>query len=78
MLPWLGIGWFAVRCETQKHMGAFLAGCLLLLIAWRFLFLSNTFHWEIMEWKFLATMMGASIALMVLTTLIRCHLLLQL
>jgi hypothetical protein len=69
MLPWLALGWFAVRREAQKLMCIFLASCLLLLIAWGFMFLSSTFRWEIMEWKFFATMTGASIALLALTTL---------
>ena len=69
MVPWLCLGWFAVRREMQKLMCTFLAGCLILIISWGFLFLSNTFRWEITEWKFFATMTGASIALLVLTTI---------
>jgi len=70
MVPWLCLGWFAVRREAQTLMSLFLATSLLLITAWGFLFMSRTFRWEFMEWKFFATMMVASAALLVITTIL--------
>jgi hypothetical protein len=69
MVPWLGLGWFAVRRETQKLMCIFLAGCIILISTWGFMFLCGTFRWEIMEWRFFAAVAGASIVLLVFTTI---------
>ncbi|KIM30859.1 hypothetical protein M408DRAFT_65741 [Serendipita vermifera MAFF 305830] len=69
-LPWLCLGWFAVRREMQKMMCLFLAASFLLVAAWGTLFMSRTFRWSFMEWRFFATMSVASAALLVLTTIL--------
>jgi len=70
MAPWLYLGWSSVRHEHDKFVSAFIALSLLLLAGWGSFFFCATFRWQFMEWKFFATMMVASIALLVVTTIL--------
>lgn len=70
MLPWLYLGWFGVRRETQRLMYIFLTLCLLLLAGWGSLFACTTFRWIFIEWRFFATMAVAASLLLICTTVL--------
>ncbi|KAG8774956.1 hypothetical protein FRC15_000894 [Serendipita sp. 397] len=70
MVPWLWLGWIAVRREANKMMSAFVTICILLIAGWAALFACQTFRWQFVEWNFFATMSIASGIMMTGTTIL--------
>ncbi|KAG8833768.1 hypothetical protein FRC17_010141 [Serendipita sp. 399] len=70
MVPWLWLGWVAVRREANKLMSAFITICLLLISGWAALFACQTFRWLFREWSFFAAMSVASGIMMTATTIL--------
>lgn len=70
MVPWLWLGWTAVRHETERWMTTFLVVCLLLVAGWAALFGSQTFRWQFNEWRFFSTIIVIAGMLLMITTLL--------
>ncbi|KAH6916822.1 hypothetical protein BKA70DRAFT_313840 [Coprinopsis sp. MPI-PUGE-AT-0042] len=67
LVPWLALGWFAVRQEHRVQMFFFLVLCILYLAGWGVMFFATTFRWTFVTWRFFAVMSSASVALTVLS-----------
>ncbi|KAH7915129.1 hypothetical protein BJ138DRAFT_201706 [Hygrophoropsis aurantiaca] len=67
LLPWLGLGWFAVRRELRIPMLIFLVLSLAYLVGWGAMFASPTFRWTYMTWTFFGVMTSASVFLTVIS-----------
>ncbi|KAG6919586.1 hypothetical protein DXG01_004250 [Tephrocybe rancida] len=65
LIPWLMTGWFAVRRELRVPMIIFLVLSVLYLGAWGFMFISTTFRWTFVTWRFFSIMATASVLLTV-------------
>jgi len=69
LIPWLVMGWFAVRREMKKTMMAFLVISALLLLQWVLMFVSNYYRLVFSTWTFFGMM---SVAAAIVTTLALC------
>jgi len=69
LVPWLTLGWFAVRREHRHAMHAFLFLSALYLACWGAMFDATTFRWTFVEWRFFSIITSAS-ALLTLCALI--------
>jgi len=65
LIPWLMTGWFAVRRELRVPMFIFLLLSVLYLAGWSFMFISTTFRWTFVTWRFFSIMASASVLLTV-------------
>jgi hypothetical protein len=63
LIPWLMIGWFAVRREKKILMIIFLVLCFAYLAAWAFMFISGSFRWTFIQWRFFSLVTSASVLL---------------
>ncbi|EAU92654.2 hypothetical protein CC1G_01699 [Coprinopsis cinerea okayama7 len=63
LVPWLMMGWFAVRRELRLPMFFFLVLSILYLTGWGVMFFSTTFRWTFVTWRFFAVMASASVFL---------------
>ncbi|KAL0952571.1 hypothetical protein HGRIS_006827 [Hohenbuehelia grisea] len=53
LIPWITLGYYAVRKEHKKMMTAFLAIGLCVLIVWSTTFYSSLYRWTLKEWPFI-------------------------
>jgi hypothetical protein len=67
LLPWVSTGYIGVRKELRLPMIFFLLFSILYLAAWSIMFLSFTFRWTFLSWRFFSLMATSSIALTVLS-----------
>ncbi|KAF9455016.1 hypothetical protein P691DRAFT_770111 [Macrolepiota fuliginosa MF-IS2] len=65
LIPWLMMGWFGVRRELKIPMLLFLGLCVLYLGGWGVMFVSTTFRWTFVTWRFFSLMAVASVLLTV-------------
>jgi len=63
LVPWLTMGWFAVRRELKTPMTIFLALCITYLCGWSLMFLSDTFRWTFVRWRLFSFITSASVLL---------------
>ncbi|KAJ7042664.1 hypothetical protein C8F04DRAFT_1076686 [Mycena alexandri] len=63
LIPWLMLGWFAVRREMRVGMIVFLGLSILYLAGWGVMFLSTTFRWTFRTWNFFGIITSASVFL---------------
>ncbi|PPQ63696.1 hypothetical protein CVT24_004276 [Panaeolus cyanescens] len=70
LVPWLMTGWFAVRRELRIPMVVFLALSVLYLGGWSVMFVSTTFKWIFVTWRFFSVMATASVCLTVLSIIL--------
>ncbi|KAJ7169468.1 hypothetical protein C8R46DRAFT_897285 [Mycena filopes] len=63
LIPWLMLGWFAVRREMRVAMIVFLGLSVLYLAGWGVMFLSTTFRWTFRTWSFFSIMASMSVFL---------------
>lgn len=63
LVPWLAAGWFAVRREHRLLMAIFLVFSIMYMAGWGFMFVSTTFRWTFIQWRFFALMSSASVML---------------
>lgn len=63
LIPWLMTGWFAVRREWKIPMMIFLILSIAYLAGLGFMFVSDTFRWTFMEWRFFSLVALASVVL---------------
>ncbi|KZT22145.1 hypothetical protein NEOLEDRAFT_1150266 [Neolentinus lepideus HHB14362 ss-1] len=67
LLPWLGMGWFAVRRELKVPMAAFITLSMLYIVGWAVMFVSHTFRWTFTQWRFFGVVTSASVFLTLMT-----------
>lgn len=67
LLPWLTLGWVAVRHELRIPMLVFLLLSLGYLAGWAAMFASSLFRWTFVEWRFFSVMASASVFLTLAT-----------
>jgi len=63
LIPWLALGWTSVRKEQRMLMAVFLGMSALYLASWGTMFISATFRWTFLEWRFFSLMATASVLL---------------
>jgi len=63
LVPWLMMGWFAVRRELRIPMMIFLVLSIGYLAGWAIMFLSHSFRWTFVQWRFFSLMAIASVLL---------------
>jgi len=66
MVPWLMMGWFSVRRELKITMMIFLVLCICYLVGYGVMFVSDTFRWTFVQWRFFSLMAMGSVVLNVL------------
>ncbi|KAH7340501.1 hypothetical protein B0J17DRAFT_568705 [Rhizoctonia solani] len=69
LVPWLVMGWYAVRREMRKTMIAFLVLSALFIVAWAGMFVSSTWRLTFLTWMFFR-MMTVSAAILTVLALI--------
>ncbi|TFK57635.1 hypothetical protein OE88DRAFT_1651480 [Heliocybe sulcata] len=67
LFPWLAMGWFAVRRELKVFMAAFIGLSMVYIVGWALMFVSHTFRWTFVQWKFFAVITSASVFLTLMT-----------
>jgi len=63
LVPWLMTGWFAARREFRIPMMIFLVLSIAYLAGWAVMFLSDSFRWTFVQWRFFSLMAIASVLL---------------
>lgn len=63
LVPWLALGWVSVRKEWRLPMAVFLAMSALYMAGWGAMFISDSFRWTFLQWRFFCLMTSASVAL---------------
>lgn len=63
LVPWLCLGWVAVRRELRLPMFGFLVISVIYLAGWGVMFFSTTFRWTFVTWRFFSVMASASVFL---------------
>ncbi|EMD35052.1 hypothetical protein CERSUDRAFT_85786 [Gelatoporia subvermispora B] len=66
-LPWIAMGWFAVRRECSRLMTLFLVICLAYVVGWATMFDSKVFRWTFMQWPFFACVTVVSFCVLVIS-----------
>jgi len=76
LVPWLTTGWIAVRRELNLPMLFFMLLSLLYLVGWSCMFISSTFRWLFVQWRFFSLVATASVllALLALVLSVVCRL----
>lgn len=64
LLPWITMGWFAVRREMKKLMVAFFTLGLFFIASWAVMFYSLVFRWTFNSWPFFASLTVAAFVMM--------------
>ncbi|KDQ54861.1 hypothetical protein JAAARDRAFT_37975 [Jaapia argillacea MUCL 33604] len=67
LIPWLAMGWFAVRRELKVPMLIFIILSFLYMAGWGSMFASPTFRWTFVQWRFFGLVATASVALTMVT-----------
>lgn len=70
LIPWIVMGWTAVRRELRLPMFFFLLLSILYLAGWGVMFFSTTFRWTFVTWRFFSVMASASVLLTCLSFLL--------
>uniref|UniRef100_D8PNX4 Expressed protein n=1 Tax=Schizophyllum commune (strain H4-8 / FGSC 9210) TaxID=578458 RepID=D8PNX4_SCHCM len=65
LIPWIMLGWYAIRREMKYAVLLFLFLGFVYLFAWTFMFYSSTYRWLFITWPFLGAFTIASILLIV-------------
>ncbi|PCH42977.1 hypothetical protein WOLCODRAFT_144305 [Wolfiporia cocos MD-104 SS10] len=67
VLPWLAMGWYAVRREMRKTFAVWLIMGSVYLICWTLMFYSYSFRWTFLYWKFFACLTCTSYIVLIAT-----------
>jgi len=67
LIPWLSMGWVAVRRELRIPMLIFLVMSFGYLAGWGAMFASTTFRWTFVTWRFFSVITSGSVFLTVIT-----------
>jgi len=65
LIPWLSLGWYAIRKENTKMMAGFMIIALVLLVGWSAMFYSLVYRWTLKQWPFILGMTIYSFMLVV-------------
>lgn len=65
LVPWISMGWFAVRREMKKLMAAFLILGFLYIAAWATMFYSLEYRWTFIRWPFFAALTAEAFVVMI-------------
>ncbi|TRM67554.1 hypothetical protein BD626DRAFT_564481 [Schizophyllum amplum] len=65
LIPWIMLGWYAIRREMKRAVLLFLFLGFLYLFAWVLMFYSVTYRWLFVSWPFLGAFTVASVLLIV-------------
>jgi len=65
LLPWIAMGWYAIRHELRRTMILFLAIGFVITAGWAILFYSLVFRWSFMQWPYLGCFTVASFVLLI-------------
>lgn len=65
LLPWITMGWYAIRREMKIMMVCFLGIAFILLTGWSIMFYSIVYRWTFMQWPYLGCFTVASLVLIV-------------
>jgi len=60
LLPWISMGWFAVRREMKRTMTAFLLIAFVFLVCWSIMYYSLVYRWTWIQWPFFASLTVAA------------------
>ncbi|KAJ7104094.1 hypothetical protein B0H15DRAFT_808468 [Mycena belliarum] len=69
LIPWITMGWYAVRREWKSLMVAFLGATAIVFTSWMLMLLSWSFAWTFVQWPFFACSIIAA-TLSLLTTIV--------
>ena len=64
IVPWMLMGWFAVRREMKLLMAGFLFLDLCYIVLWSAMFYSEVYRWTFIEWPFFACSTMVSMAVL--------------
>ncbi|KAF7421030.1 hypothetical protein PC9H_011550 [Pleurotus ostreatus] len=65
LLPWIALGWYAIRHERKVLMAIFLVIGFVFLGGWSSMFYSRVYAWSLVQWPFLFSMTVCSFVLIV-------------
>jgi hypothetical protein len=65
LLPWIVMGWYAIRREMRVMMSIFLGIAVILLSGWSIMFYSIVYRWTFMQWPYLGCFTVASLVLII-------------
>ncbi|KAF5375349.1 hypothetical protein D9615_008029 [Tricholomella constricta] len=65
LLPWITMGWYAIRREMRVLMVVFLGIAFVILSGWSIMFYSIVYRWSFMEWPYLGCFTVASLVLII-------------
>jgi len=68
LLPWIAMGWFAVRNEKRCLMIAFLGTSALFIALWAIMFYSQVYRFSFVDWPFFGGLTCASFVVMLVST----------
>ncbi|KAJ2934405.1 hypothetical protein H1R20_g2651, partial [Candolleomyces eurysporus] len=64
LVPWIVMGWYAIKREKRKLTVAFLVIAFIIITGWSVMFYSIVYRWTFVEWPFLAVFTVASLTLL--------------
>jgi len=65
LVPWISMGWFAVRREMKKLMAGFLFLGFLYVAGWGIMFCSLEYRWTFLRWPFFAALTAEAFVVMI-------------
>ncbi|KAG5725096.1 hypothetical protein E4T56_gene10267 [Termitomyces sp. T112] len=65
LLPWIAMGWYAIKNEMKRLMIVYLGIAFFLLTSWSLMFYSIVYRWEFLNWPYLGCFTVASLILIV-------------
>ncbi|KAL4259336.1 hypothetical protein AB1N83_009788 [Pleurotus pulmonarius] len=65
LLPWIALGWYAIRHERKVLMAIFLVIGFVFLGGWSSMFYSRVYRWSLVQWPFLFSITVCSFVLIV-------------
>ncbi|KAF8990257.1 hypothetical protein BDQ17DRAFT_1433912 [Cyathus striatus] len=70
LVPWISMGWYAIRREMKKTMILFIFISLAIMIGWATMFYSQVYRWTFLQWPYLGCFTVASFILLIVTILL--------
>ncbi|KAI0034556.1 hypothetical protein K488DRAFT_83851 [Vararia minispora EC-137] len=67
LIPWIAMGWFAVRHEMRRPMIAFLATSGLFISMWSLMFYSQVYRFSFIDWPFFGCLTCTSFVVMIVS-----------
>jgi len=70
LIPWISMGWYAIRLEKKLLMWIFLGIAFFILSGWSIMFYSIVYRWTFLQWPFMGCFVVASLVLLVSTVIL--------